>query len=127
MADNRKRRSKSDRSTNTSTPEKKKRGRPVLPPGKKIAYTRKSVSLPNEKWKNIEDLSKATNSLARRGSGYDKPSWRTLLHLLADDAPRMIKQLQQLQRLEGASFGTFHFSIDIASGLESSGDEALDV
>lgn len=96
--------------------QKRKRGRPPLDPEQKVPSNRQSISMPVESWRGLEELARAVRSLARRGSSYNKASWRTLIRMLADDGPRLAKQIEQIRKL--GHTGTFRLTIDFQSGFE---------
>jgi hypothetical protein len=47
-------------------------------------YEQRLLSMTPEQWAALERLADITHSVATRGPGVDKPSWRKLLERIAD-------------------------------------------
>ena len=46
---------------------------------------RRSTEMPKEAWGNIDNLAERIGATAERGPNSGKPSWRTLLRMIAED------------------------------------------
>jgi len=49
-----------------------------------ILFTRASLKLTEEEWRNLQGIAAATSSLAPTGTTAGKPAWRTLIKRIAD-------------------------------------------
>ena len=94
-------------------------GRPKTPLDQRPQYTRLSMSMPKQAWKNLDLLASRVNIRARRGPRFDQPSWRSwLLRFALEDIPRIIALLDTLDtHFDGdanASSTSFHLIPDVA-------------
>jgi len=54
-------------------------------------FTRKSLELTPEQWRELDRIANSINAIASTGPTAGKPSWRSLIRLLADGHLRIIK------------------------------------
>ena len=69
-------------------------GRKPVPQERRKHYSRRPLSLREDHWKNLEDLAKALHTNSRSGANHGNPSWRTLIAMLADEAPGIIETMK---------------------------------
>lgn len=95
------------------------RGRPAAPPESLKGYIQQSFSLPADGWKNLDELAKLVNALARTGSHFGQPSWRSMLHRFAMiDIPRMLEEANELG-IHAEGVEPLHFAIKLLRPLHT--------
>lgn len=72
-------------------------GRKPLEPSQRKVYIRHPLSLRQDQWDNLFALAKALNITSRSGPNHGKYSWRTMIALLAEQAPVIIEALKKHQ------------------------------
>jgi hypothetical protein len=84
--------------THTPIKAKRKPGRPKTPDALSPHYTRRSISLPAQAFKNLDKLAKRLNARAKSGPNYGKASWRNWLRTFAlEDVPEILAFLDSRQ------------------------------
>jgi len=55
---------------------------------------RRSIPLPPELWRRLDELAEETSSLAKAGKRFGKPSWRTMLRRIAEGEIVLLEKSQ---------------------------------
>ena len=83
----------------TSVPPK--RGRKYKDPALRKIYKRKPLSLRDDQWDNLDKLAFRLHAYSRSGVNRGKPSWRTLIAMIAENAPQIIGIFDVMETLDG--------------------------